>query len=487
MSTTLYEFFFGKKESPVMPYGKRPVTGSTARTDMTGGFGANVNQLQDIYHGRDNRYNLAQDLIYTPISRSVQLIGIPVPDAGGDAATQEAADRVCAQFSDEFAVIEQSKLLCGTAWRFAKWDAQNNTLALETIKDDSIVAMDISLVSGEIMGIWTNDTYRIMTDATTSTELIRKRHITKQRIDITWAGDSTGRYKDSSTLNRFGILPRPFGHECDSGEFRGTGVIMQNMRMLKTYHDINRNECQILSEFVPKWVQHVDNVDAWFNNNGFDKDTAIEQAYNNAFSSKFMVNTGEETSEYIFLPSDATKCMDDKLDKLRTAFIAASPIPEVFYGNMITGNEASVTLHKALAVSYIDSLRKENTAPYEDLFNDCLRILSFVESRQYGEVKIKYNAINLMSESEKASVFVNVITGVSKIVEGIGGTPDDMFYFIKGFYPDLPEQDIKAYMNGLDKTIDLKARSNTDAGTLADIQGGGSSQEETPAKEETPA
>lgn len=470
--TAVHDMVFGKPEQSrrYFQFGKRPVTGSTNQTDMTGGFAADTKQLDAIYHGEDNAYNLAAGLIYTPVARPVQLVGNPTP-VSDDETTQEAVNQIVAQFSDEFAVIELAKTLHGTAWRWPRWDAKNNRLVWEMIPDDSVTMIETDIISGEITGIYTDDQFTIANGPNTTQVVRRKRHITAQRIDVQWTGTTSGvQLQDTSQYNRFGILPIPFGHDCPQGKWRGYSVIGRTLRLVKAYHDVNRTVCSLLSDFVPKWVQYSSNPKDWFRNNGFSENDGVMEATNAAFSDRFIMNFfDKEKTEFIYLPSNATTQYDARLDKLRQECIAASPVPEIFYGNLATGNESSVTIHKDLAISYIDSLRQENAAPYDDLFNASLTLMGAVDGHKYAPVHTTYDALDMMSAEERSNVFKNVSQGIQFLVQSCGGTIEDMYYFWKRFYPTLPENDVKKFIAALPAMQEHHARSSADPALLSDL------------------
>jgi hypothetical protein len=69
----------------------------------------------------------------------------------------------------------------------------------------------------------------------------------------------------------------------------------------------------------------------------------------------------------------------------------------------------------------------------------------------------------MLSEEVKARVFQTVAAGISSIVTSAGGTIDDILYFWKKFYPELPEEDLETFVPGINETAKHKAFSNTDA------------------------
>jgi hypothetical protein len=450
------------------PYGKRPPA-NPFHTDETGGFKADSKTLDSIWHGENNAYNLAQGLVYTPIARPCQLIGIPQPVAS-DPATQKAADEIRDHMKDEFADMEQTKQVHGTQWRFPRWDSKVGGLVWEYINDDSVERIEQDVISNELTGIWTHDYFTVADGRTNTQNLERIRHFTRQRIDVQWVTKGTSTVlKDYSQRNVFGWLPRPNGHATNSGKWRGYSVIAPQMRLIKTYHDVLRNACQILSEFEPKWVQTVGHVGTWLENNAFDIKNGIVEASEQAYSSHFQINLPEEKTEYMFMPSGAMDQYETILKRVRTEAIAGGPVPEIFYGTLATGNEASVADHRQMIVSYVQSLRRENEKFYTDMYNRSLQIRSTVENRNYGEVTVSYSRLDLLSETEQAEVLLKTAQGIGAIVEHASATTDDIYYIWKGLYPELPEKDVKEFTKGIKVMTAHKASLNADPELLTDM------------------
>ena len=466
---SLKDLLFGHKNHPTMfPYGKRPPESHT-NTDMTGGFKADSKSLNAIWHGDNNAYNLAQGMIYTPIARPCQLIGIPMPVADNP-TTQEIADEIQKSKMGEFPDMEHTKQVYGTQWRFPRWDSKKAKLDWEYINDDTVERIEQDVLSGDIVGVWTHDYFTVSKGRTNTESLERIRHFTLKEINVQWVTKGTNNtIKDYTQRNVFGILPIPNAHNTSSNKWRGYSVIGPSMRLIKTSHDVLRNACQILSEFEPKWVQTVGSVDTWLNNNGFESKNGVLQASKAAYSSHFQINLTDEKTEYMFMPSGAMDQYETMLKRLRTEVIASGPVPEIFYGNLATGNEASVTSHKQAMINYVQSLRQENIAFYNALYNSSLRIRSFIDNHDYGEVKTEYGHLDMLSAAERATILQNTAAGIGSIVSSASATIDDIYFIWKGLYPDLPEKDIEKFTEGIAATAMHKAVSNTDAATLADI------------------
>jgi len=120
-------------------------------------------------------------------------------------------------------------------------------------------------------------------------------------------------------------------------------------------------------------------------------------------------------------------------------------------------------------VDYVQSLRRENIAFYNDLYNTSLQIQGYIDGRDYGTVHTEYGSLDMLTAQEKADVLQKTATGIGQIVTAASATIDDIYYIWKGLYPELPEKDIEAFSKGIAATAMHKATSNTDAATMADI------------------
>jgi hypothetical protein len=433
--------------------------------DATGTIVANVELLDGLYYGEIPALQLASPLALVPANTPVSLIGIPMPTADDD-VTKGRLKRITTEYADDFPTIERTKLIHGTAWRWARYDAKNMKAVWESIPDDSIEALEVDVVSGEIVAIYTHDIYNVSIDRDKTKKKERYRKITRERINVKWVGGMTQHgnstvFGETSSVNPFGHMPRPFGHDCKDGAWRGHSVYGRNLRLFKAYHEVMLQQIRILAEFNPKLVHNVSEVKEWMKNNGY---TGIDQVDEDVFSSRFFLNKmSEEKTEMVYLSSDATKSHDDALDRITRLLISGSNVPELFWGGLATGNAASTDTQKDQVVQYIQSLQTEDSTQYEGLFNDTLEILSFVEMWQYSKCKMSWDKIDMLSEETKAKVLNTVAAGIGTIVTTAGGTKDDIYFLWKKFYPDLPEKDIEAFVDGIKETAKHKAFSNTDA------------------------
>ena len=427
--------------------------------DSTGTIVANTGLLEGLYHGTEPALQFASPLANIPVNVPVALVGIPTPTAD-DEPTNERLKLLLDEKGDEFPIIERDKLIFGTTWIWPKFSARINGAVWETIKDDTVEAIEFDVESGEIMAIYTHDVFTVSVGRDSTERRERYRKITKERIEIKWAGPK-GNLTNSSGANPFGHLPRPFGHDCSSGEWRGHSVYGRILRVMKSYHEVKLQQLRILADFNPKLIHNVADVKAWMANNGY---TTIDDIDRDVFESTFFLNkNGDEKTEMLYLAENATAGHDKACEKLERAMITGSNVPELFWGGLATGNAASTDIQKDQAVQYIQSLQTEDSTQYEGLFNDTLEILSFVEMRQYGKVKMAWDKIDMMSEETKAKVLQSVAGAIAAVVSSAGGSKDDVFWFWKKFYPGLPEKDVEAFSTGIHEMAKHKAFSNTDA------------------------
>ena len=433
----------------------------TVRTrDSTGTVVANVDLLDGLYYGEIPELQLASALALVPVNTPVSLIGIPMPTADDD-LTKDRIKLLITEYADDFPTIERTKLIHGTSWRWARFDSKKNKAVWESIPDDSIEAIEFDVISGEMVAIYTHDIFMVSVGNNKTERRERYRKITRERITVKWVGGTNKTLGETSSVNPFGHLPRPFGHDCKDGAYRGHSVYGRNLRLYKSYHEVLLQEVRILAEFNPKLIHNVSDVKEWMKNNGY---TSIDQIDSDVFNARFFLNKqGEEKTEMLYLGSDATGSHDKALDRITKLLIAGSNVPELFWGGLATGNAASTETQKDQAVQYIQSLQTEDSTQYEGLINDTLEILSFVEMRSYGKCKMSWDRIDMLSEEVKARVFQTVAAGISSIVTSAGGTIDDILYFWKKFYPELPEEDLETFVPGINETAKHKAFSNTDA------------------------
>ena len=442
------------KEYPIRPY---PV-------DKTGGFPCNAVTLIGLREGTIPGLQLASPLARPPITIPTSIVGIPTPQ-GSDDATQEVINNLVAENADAFINNTRTKCTVGTSWIWPRYDARAMKLIWEFIPDETIESIGMNPSTSEVLAIWTHEIFVVSTGDGMKEYSERKRKITPDRIDVHWLQKGTaGTYDDVSYVNVFHSMPIPFPHGADINQPRGHTMYGGNLRAYKCYHDVMLNACQILAEMQPKLNVSTDDPGAWLANNGFgtNKIEGMRLAEANFFASKLYLSKTGEDSKMIFLSSDALKGHLDMLDRLRTNIIIGSDSPEIFWPLLATGNMASTDTQKNNGVACIKALQTEDNSQYDLLFNKSLEILSFVDTKHYGSCKTTWGSFNLVSPESKATIFSTMAQGMSALMTSASVTLEDLFYFVKGVYPDLPETDAEKFIKGLTATAKQKAFSNSD-------------------------
>lgn len=458
------------------PAQKKDLTKITPRRPheviKTGGDVSNYSMLRGLYDGTVPELQFASPYAYTPISVPVSLIGIPLPvPVDSDEKTKERIKKLLDDRADEFQEIERTELIGGTAWRWVRYDAKAGNVVWESIPDESIVAMEIDVITGDIEKIYTHDKFEVTLNESNVGYAERKRVITKKTIEIKWLMNQGSAAKEinQSGVNRFGFMPIPFGHDCDDGEYRGHSAFSRIMRLMKETHDIHRAREEILADFKPKLIVETDDPSGWLANNGYGSD--INHAIDEVFLSRFyLAYKDKESLRFEHLPQTATQQFTDAMKENYKLIVIGSGIPEIFWGGLATGNHASTESQTNMGIAYINGLREENNKSYSKLINQTLAIYSFVELTNYSTVRITWDSFDMMSEEVKAKVFQSVAAGLSSLVSGASATKEDLYYFMKRFYPSLPEQDAKEFMTGLNGMALHKAMSGASALEASDYQ-----------------
>ena len=438
------------RTQPIRPYER----------DNTGGMPINEKLITGLYRGTNEGLQFASPLAVTPDNVPVNLVSIPTPTANDD-ATKERLRRLIDEKKEDFPIIERTKCAYGTAWRWAWYDSKNMALVWEAIPDASVSDIEQDTLSGEINAIYTHDRFKVTTGENRTAYIERRRKITPEQVTVKWEGDANARGTNLSYTGRnvFGTMPIPFGRDCGENEHRGHSVLARNMRSYRALHEIELKRAQILADFNPKLNIKTTSVKSWLDNNGL---TDILHANDTVFESRLYIGEKDDTIDITYLPSDATKPHSDAIKELTHKIVIGSEVPEIFWGTLATGNEASVDSHRDLASQYIAALRDEDSRPYERLFNDSLRILSFVEQTRYGAVTMGWGRFEMVSTLVKSQILANASAAISQIVTNAGGTKDDVLYFWRMFFPDLPETDISAFTAGIKDMAKHAAFARTD-------------------------
>jgi hypothetical protein len=420
-----------------------------SRVNYDGGLAANKDLLNGIYSGSAVGLQLALPYAYTPIKIPKMLVG-SIIITSKDEKTKAAVDKINSLFVDECPVITQTMLIQGSAWRWAKWDDKKRKIVLTSIPDDSITDLIIDTETEEIKEILTDEQIRYSAGESDIRYSRRKRRINKETITEEWTGAVN---KKIVYKNVFGSMPVVFAHDALEGQWRGISVYSRILRTLKSNHDLQYNRDEILSKFKPKLAQGLaESADAakkWLNNNGYNNMAEVD-----VLLADFFLNVGGETTQFINLPSDATAQHSEAIEKNIKAIIVGSGIPEIYWGNLATGgnyNTAYSQIH--VGIEFIKDIQREMTKAYIELANQVMKILSWVDFERYAAVEVKWNALDFVSPTEKASILSSFAGAMSALINSGGATKEQIKYFYDLFFKDAPELSAELMRQGFIDTI----------------------------------
>lgn len=426
---------------------KQTYTIRPAKRKIDGGLASNEKLLKGIYTGSNQDFALSSYFATGMIDVPRNLAGIPgiIPDEGQD-------DRLIRELNplivDEFPVMVATMLVAGTAWRLARWNDKLKRLVWEAIPDSSVTTIILDLDTGEITELWLDEQIEYNKDETNKAYATRKRHITRNMITEEWKGtiNKTVQYK-----NTFGFMPVPFGHNCYEGDWRGNSVFARVLRQLKSSHDIAYKRDEILSDFEPKITQTVKDVKTWIHNN--TEEIGKQSKEFDPFGSKLFLNQEGESTDFLFLPGDATSQHTEALKDNELKIIKGSGTPELFFGAIAVGNHASTETDRLLAIEHIKGIRRELTKGTQELVNQSLKILAYMRFTQPPQVSIQWGNLSLLSESEKAQVMGSYASAMVPLLGNGAISKEGAFYFTKELYPEFPVEDPEHFMDGLSDMI----------------------------------
>jgi hypothetical protein len=399
-----------------------------------------TDDLKKLWDGSDMGMNFISPLAYAAVSVPRTLAGAPI-FSSGDRLTQEWIDSFAPYVFDNAPIITQTKLITGTAWRFPMWDARSRSVIWASIPDDDIISIKTDLDTGEITDIYTEVQVERTREWFDKDVAVIKRHYSRSSIMTEIDGRKIERD------NYFGILPLPFGHDCFEGEFRGTSIFARSYRTMKSTHDIIFNRDLILSTFKPKLIQTVAEADksaveAWKANNNISEEKHLDP-----FDHEIYVNLKDESTQFLFLPSDATAQHTAAIENNIKRVILGSGVPELFYGMLATGTQAANDAQVRLAVEYIKDLQREDISWYKDLINYSARIYGYANVQRLGPVDVSYTKLDMLSTVQRATVFNNYASGIATLMNARALTSESAVYFTELFFSDYPHKTAEEFID----------------------------------------
>ena len=416
----------------------------TIKREMKGGLPANEKLLKGLYTGSVQELALASYLSDGMVDVPKNMVGIPsiIP---GEGQNDKLIKELIPLLVDEFPVLVTTMLTQGTAWRWAKWSDKLMKLTWEAIPDSSITSVIIELNTGEIKELFTTDQLEYNKGENKVAISTRKRHITRDLITEEWTGEIN---KKVQYKNTFGFLPIPFGHRCYENDWRGNSVYARVLRWMKAIHDIAYQRDSILSDYEPKLIQTLNSKEGstanWIKNNTTESNTEFDP-----FGRKLFLNQEGESTQFMFLSSDATAQHTAAIKDNELKVIKGSDIPELFFGALATGNHASTEADKLLTLDHIKGIRNELTKGTQQLVNQSLKILAFMRFTQPPKVSIQWGNLSLLSENQKAQIISAYASAIMPILNNKVISKEGAFFFTKKLFPDFPAENPDQFMTGL--------------------------------------
>ncbi|MDR2503903.1 MAG: hypothetical protein LBD82_05940 [Deltaproteobacteria bacterium] len=412
----------------------RPITGGRA----------SLPHLRDIYTGAAQNFNLASGYTYPAVAVPKQLAG--VPSLGDDLRDLRT------YLLDEGPVIVQTMLVMGTAWRWARWSDKLKRLVWEAIPDECIGSQGIEtdLDTGEIKTIRTHESIEFNGPDFKTLRAERKRVISREEISEEWSGDIR---KFTRARNPFGFMPIPFGHDCWESDWRGNGIYSRIIRLMADTHEIRRNRDETLAQFKPKMVQSSADIGQWIKNNK-QYTASGESDYYSPFAADLVLNRvseggSQETTSYLFLPSDATTQHTAAIEDNRREMMIASGVPEIFWGQIATGNAASTDSQITAGVNYIKGIQREMTRAYGKLLNQSAQILAHMRFGRADAIEVKWGTLDMTSPEQRGRVLQGYAAAMSQMLGNGSVSAEGALYFTRLMFEDYPAEDAAQYLDAI--------------------------------------
>jgi hypothetical protein len=414
---------------------------------MKGGLQANGKLLRGIYDGSNQDFALSSYILTDLINVPKNLVGVPGVTTEDDSILVK---KLLTLLVDEFPIIIKVMLVIGTAWRWARWSDKLMRLVWEDIPDDAITQLIVDLDTHEITEIYTDEMLEYGKGEQNIQNTRRRRHITREKITEIWTG---GINKTTEYRNPFGFMPVPFGHDCWEGEWRGESVFARSLRLLKSTHDIMYSREEILATFKPKYVQTIasgnDDVATWRKNNGLmDRDALFDP-----WGMDFVLNQGDDKTEFLSLPSDATAQHTAAIKDNEAKIMIGSSLPQLFFGVLTTGTQAANNVQSRVAVEFIKSVQNETIKALGELVNQSLTILAFMNFTRAPKVNISFGSFDLMDAEQKSRIFGSYAAGISTMLSSGTLTAETALYFSKMLFSDFPVKSKEDFLEGMKDMI----------------------------------
>jgi hypothetical protein len=409
-SSPLWNFFWRKKSD-----NQTKTTGRYRNRRLDGGCQAHAELLRGLYHGTREGLQFASPLTLPPIQSLVNLMGTPQPNSESE-LVQDYLDRIVKQYSSQFDKIHIESLLMGTAWIYPHFD-KTRGLIWTMIPDEYVSDIYQDANTGLIKSIMTTESiqYKSRDWDGFNGWTCRKVEYTPEWVHTAW---NVTNIEGRRVKNVTGLLPISFRNEEDETGCRGISLFSRVIRDLKDYHDIDYSVSELLGTFKAKQIQTVRDLAAWNSNNFGESHAQDGFAIADFWGMDAIVNVEGETTDYIWLPSDATASHEAALQRKFLKIIEGTGIPEILWGPLAVGNHATTQEQWQQAVMRAKAMQLQYSESYLDLMRSSVYLLALSEGRQLNlaelnsEIEIKWDDIDTNTEVAKAQIFSQTASGI---------------------------------------------------------------------------
>ena len=469
---SFFDWVFGREregETPTRGRPRRP-----APRDMTGGFVANEEMEWGLYHGDYRGLQYASPLAGVPVDTMVNMIGLPTPVCKEDDVTQAALDEITKLMADRIKEIHTAHFVVGTPWVWPRFDSDSGALVWEDLPDSTVADILINIVTGKPGAILTDEQIQLAIAENQVAFVQRKRRFEAGQVSVQYFGQKPESVQDYTARNVSGILPIPFPHNARAGEIRGWSLYAPGIRVAKSYHDVLKMQIEILSQFKPKQIQDVEDVKDWIKNNIGEGGLELLQEYDVAGADFIINRTGKnEKTDFKHLPADATAGFEKAINYLFILWVQSTGLPEMVWGQLATGNNATVETDYQRLMTIIAAKMRDMTTPHYQLYSASLRLLSIVRGVNYKPFEMAWDKLDAISADVKSQIFLRFAQSVASLAGTATITVEMLHKLWTIRYPELEPGTFDEFLVGITKMGLHKQFVGLDyASGLADFQGG---------------
>ena len=451
-------------QNPIKQGPRRPRT-----RDWTEQYTINSELTQGLYHNSYPGFKLSGALAFPPLSVPLYLMGIPVPTSEDEQALVNAV-KIIEDHCNDCNMIHLLSHRDATAWVWPFFSARAGRDVWEFIPDDTVCDIVRDIETGEVIMIVTDETILVTTGNNVQHTARRKRYFTKKAIKIEWTEGASlfPQLKSGIFANPAGVLPVAFANNRDGDEVRGHSDYERILTDLKNYHDTDLALSELLVKFSPKMIQQVNDVAGWKTANGITDLNDIDIA-----KIDFIINLTEKEKTSFEWPSGAHEAGMSKLSQIFWKLVQGSAIPELLWGTKVEGNMSSADNQLDAVIQFVEDKQRQKNEPYLQLITATMRLRNIASMRNNAPALtgITWNALDLISETQKATIFQNFASGMASLFNCAGFTKQMAWKLFQKVYPEATDKDLETFKEGLGEMAKHKAFAAAPYEIIADMTG----------------